>query len=527
VSEELLRAIVDDQTELVCRFDADFRLVFSNKAHARLFGLTPEGIAGLDLFEGVPERLRAGLRAELLALTPERPVHLGVNEKVTAQGEVRWFEWVNRALFDASGRRVGLQAVGRDVTEQHLAEAALRASEARYRAVVEAQTEFVLRMSAEGRPTLVNDAYCRYVGQSREELLDPARVHLENVAPDDRPRYEAHLRSLTLERPSAGIELRARLPDGRIRWEQWTDTGVFDGEGRLAEVQSVGRDVTERREAERRLVESEARYRAVVEGQTEFILRLRPDGTLTFVNDAYCRYRGLPREVLLAGFDDVAHYPEAQQARVRAAWAGLSPERPAVAYGLEEPRADDGPRWQEWTDTGIFDAEGRLAEVQAVGRDVTERRRAEVALKESEELLRAIVDDQTEVISRFDAGFRLVFCNLAFARLFFDRTPVEALGACLFDLVPEQIRDDLRARLLALTPERPALRATGERLLPGGGVRRLEWVNRALFDASGRRVGLQAVGRDVTEQHLAEAALRASEARLAAVHGARARSACT
>ena len=59
-------------------------------------------------------------------------------------------------------------------------------------------------------------------------------------------------------------------------------------------------DVTARREAEEALRQSEARYRAVVEGQTEFILRLRPDGTLTFVNDAYCRYRGLAREMLLA-----------------------------------------------------------------------------------------------------------------------------------------------------------------------------------------------------------------------------------
>src|SRR5687768_8400786 len=68
-------------------------------------------------------------------------------------------------------------------------------------------------------------------------------------------------------------------------------------------------DITARKEAEAALRQNEARYRAVVEGQTEFIQRLRPDGTLTFVNDAYCRHRGLAREVLLAGSDDTAHYP--------------------------------------------------------------------------------------------------------------------------------------------------------------------------------------------------------------------------
>ena len=58
----------------------------------------------------------------------------------------------------------------------------------------------------------------------------------------------------------------------------------------------------------------------MVEGQTEFILRLDPDGTLTFVNDAYCRYRGLSREAMLGGFNDFEHYPPEQQARDRAAW---------------------------------------------------------------------------------------------------------------------------------------------------------------------------------------------------------------
>ena len=74
------------------------------------------------------------------------------------------------------------------------------------------------------------------------------------------------------------------------------------------------------------LRESETRYRAVVEGQSEFILRVRPKGTLTFVNDAYCRYRGLSREQMLGGFNDVYHYPPEQQATIHAAWACLTPD---------------------------------------------------------------------------------------------------------------------------------------------------------------------------------------------------------
>ena len=90
------------------------------------------------------------------------------------------------------------------------------------------------------------------------------------------------------------------LADGSVRWVQWVDTAIFDDEGR------PGRDPVGRpghhRAAEQRagaLQASEASYRALVETQTEFVLRQRPDGGLTFVNEAYCRYIGKSREQML------------------------------------------------------------------------------------------------------------------------------------------------------------------------------------------------------------------------------------
>ena len=113
----------------------------------------------------------------------------------------------------------------------------------------------------------------------------------------------------------------------------------------------------------------------MVEGQTEFILRLDPDGILTFVNDAYCRYRGLDRDAMLGGFNDVDHYPPEQQARIRAAWAGLTPE---FAVGHLRAGRSLAPtaaqRWEEWTDTAVFAPDGRVVEYQAIGRDITERK---------------------------------------------------------------------------------------------------------------------------------------------------------
>lgn len=125
---------------------------------------------------------------------------------------------------------------------------ALRRSEARYRSIVEDQTELIMRWRPDGTRTFVNDAYCRYCGISREECLGSSFFPL--LEPRDRERIHHKLSSLTVDQPVATDEHHQTLEDGSVRWQQWTDRGIFDPSGRLVELQSVGRDVSERRNAE-------------------------------------------------------------------------------------------------------------------------------------------------------------------------------------------------------------------------------------------------------------------------------------
>jgi PAS domain S-box-containing protein len=131
---------------------------------------------------------------------------------------------------------------------------------------------------------------------------------------------------------------------------------------------------------------SEERYRNVVEGQTELIVRWLPDGTHTFVNDAYCRYFGkTPEELLGTSFfpwmsSDEGH--STLQNRI----ALISVDNP-VARGEHKGVGPDGEtRWQRWTERGIFDAQGKLLELQSVGQDITEQRLTEEALRRAERL---------------------------------------------------------------------------------------------------------------------------------------------
>jgi PAS domain S-box-containing protein len=138
----------------------------------------------------------------------------------------------------------------------------LPGSEAFYRNVIEEQTEVICRCRPEGAITFVNNAFCRYFERTREELIGHRFISL--IAPEDRDKVEKHFSSLTDENPVAAIEHRVLLPSGAQRWQQRVDRAIFDGKGRLVEIQSVGRDLTERIHAENLLQESENRYRSLI-----------------------------------------------------------------------------------------------------------------------------------------------------------------------------------------------------------------------------------------------------------------------
>jgi PAS domain S-box-containing protein len=134
------------------------------------------------------------------------------------------------------------------VEERNLAEQALAQNEARYRAVVEDQTELICRFRPDGTYTFVNGAYCRYFQRSAEELI--GHTFWDFIPPEGRHGARELLDSITPDHPVASREHEVLAPGGELRWQQWLDRGFFDDRGRVVEYQAVGRDITERKRAE-------------------------------------------------------------------------------------------------------------------------------------------------------------------------------------------------------------------------------------------------------------------------------------
>ena len=157
--------------------------------------------------------------------------------------------------------------------------------------------------------------------------------------------------------------------------------------------------------AARALRDSETRYRTVVEDQTELICRHTPDGGFTFVNGAYCRYFQVRAEDLM-GKSFWQFLPPQQHAASRAFLESITREHPvaSIEHAVVAPGGE--LRWQQWTDRGFFDEHGRILEYQCVGHDITERKRAEQAARDSQEQIRLFIQQTPAAIAMFDRDMR-------------------------------------------------------------------------------------------------------------------------
>lgn len=250
-SETLYHTLVETLPLNIFRKDVNGRLTFANTLYCRTQGWSLAEILGKTDYDLHPREL-----ADKYHIDDERVIATGetfetVEEHQPIGGPKTYVQVIKTPLYASDGRVIGIQGAFWDVTDRKQIEDALHESEARYRAVVEDQTETICRFRSDNTYTLVNDVYCRFFGRTRQELL--GRQWSPEAVPEDLPLIEAKLRTLSPANPVVVIENRVYSGTGEVRWMQFVNRGFFDAAGQLVEVQAVGRDITDRRQMEEKL----------------------------------------------------------------------------------------------------------------------------------------------------------------------------------------------------------------------------------------------------------------------------------
>ena len=159
--------------------------------------------------------------------------------------------------------------------------------------------------------------------------------------------------------------------DGRAIWIREDAAAVTQPDGRVVYEGTIS-EITEQVKAEQRLRQSEARYRALVEQLSDLVDTHLPDTTLTFVNEAYCRYFQKARQELI-GSSWIQFLSEKDRERILRFRSSVTPENPSVTYDERTILPSGEERWQQWTDTAIFGKNREIIEFIGVGHDITKR----------------------------------------------------------------------------------------------------------------------------------------------------------
>jgi PAS domain S-box-containing protein len=398
--QAFLQGIIDNMPAAVYVKDMDGHYILTNTYYAELLNKDRAAILGKKDADLFPLDI-----AKECQVSDEQVLGTGrtveIEQVFPQQDNPHTYMTLKFLIYDANDASCAIGGIATDITGRKRDEEALRESEARYRAIVENQTEFICRFRPDGTLTYVNDAYCRFFGKRYEELI--RRNFLAFLLPEDREAIRVHLASFTTEQPVARIKHRIINEWGEIRWQQWTDQAFFDDQGRVLEFQSVGRDITEQQAREDQSEFDDRRYERLLKTITNYIytVMIQDGQPISTVHSSGCSS--------ITGYQS-----EEYQADPHLWYRMIYPEDRDFVMGMVQRllagetlpsfehrilHKDGSVRWIRNTPSLHYNKQGLLVAYDGLITDITERKQAEEALIAERASLARRVAERTASLS--------------------------------------------------------------------------------------------------------------------------------
>lgn len=401
-SEARWRSLVESQTAFVVRTDLSGVITYSNRRFEQQYAARLPKILGANVLDTIiPEDQEAAIAAAGHCIThPDEPIQVTLR-KPTVNNEIVWTLWEFNALRDENDTVNEIQCIGFDITQQIMAQEALRESEQRYRLLAVHVTDMISRHSPEGVYLYVTPSCQNLLGYTPEELVGQsayAFFHPEDIA----AIQHSHSTILELHLIST-VEYRILRKDGRYTWFETTSRSVIDkATGEVAEIIAVSRDVSVRKKTDAALRENEARYKLLTEMMSDYVIsvKVEPNGRLIreWITGAYTAITGYPADETNRTVEVtfVNTHPDDRE-RVFADLALTLQNQPTVTeYRVRKEGADPGQyTWLHIERRPVWDAvENRVVRFYAIARDITERKQAEELQREQERLQATLKREQ-------------------------------------------------------------------------------------------------------------------------------------
>lgn len=512
----LLRTVIDNLPDGVYAKDTACRKTLANLADVRAMGRQSEaevlGKTDFDFYSA--ENAAAYYADDQSVIQSGKPV---VNKEETIldkEGKKHWYSTSKLPLRDEQGRIIGLVGVGKEITEQKRVEGALRHENALMDALMNNIPDSIyfkdrqcrlLRINRKMMQDLKLDDMSQAIGKTDIDLFGEefGRVTL---ASDQR--------LMTIGRPVVGLTESRQLEDGRINWTSTTKVPMRDNSGEIIGLVGITREINEVMRANEEREQERNLLRTLIDNFPDYIFIKDTNSRFVVGNVAVVRQWGFASEEELIGKRDfdlfppelAAQYYTDEQAIIQSGKGMYDDERPAVDASKEEKH-----RWVSTTKVPLRDAQGKIMGLVGIGRDITERKRAEEAFRRERVLLRTVIDNLPDGIYAKDTYSRKTLANLADLRTMGRQSEAEVLGKDDFDFFPKDVAEKFFADDQSVLKTGKPVVNREEYLIDAEGQKRWLLTSKLpLKDEGGRIIGLVGIGRDITKRKIAEDALRES-----------------
>ena len=516
-SNTILRALLESASEAVIIVDGDGLIVLVSARTEEMFGYSRDELIGQTVETLIPGRFQDSHvqhRVHYVSHPHVRPMGPGLDFVGRRKDRTEFPIEIGLSFIETGGGSLVMSLVT-DISERKRAEEALRESEERYRMIVDNTNEVIYKVSLEDDPLrgtveFVSGQVKSILGYAPDEFLQNPELWLQIVHTDDVPALGESTRKALVSREPGTRQYRLRHKEtGEYRWMEDKMIPLTNGDGHVVGYQGVARDISKRKRAEEALRESEERYRDLFESASDLIQIIAPDGSLLYVNRAWRKALGYSeKEISGLSLFDIIH-PDSKadcMTMFQRVTGGEDVGLVEVMFLTKDGKTimvegscncrfrDDAP----YTVRGIF-------------RDITARKQAEEALRESEERHRTLFQLASDAFLVVLPDGKILDSNMSAAQILgYSREELRELSGEQI-MAPEVLEETEREW-------RKQVEEKGHFLVETVWVRKDG--SRVPVTVSGRplevrgQLQFQLIGRDITERKRAEEALRDARERL-------------
>ncbi|MDD4923240.1 MAG: PAS domain S-box protein [Dehalococcoidales bacterium] len=442
-SEERFRQVADSADEWIWEVDADGVYTYSSPAVERILGYTPEEIIGKKhYYDLYPADVREEFTKTSMAVAEQKQSFSSfANPNVHKNGSIVILDTTATPVLDKEGNLLGYRGVDMDITERKKAEQALKESEERYRTFAESTHEIIQSIDTDGSILFVNKAWHDILGYSEEDLSTISLTDI--IHPDSMEHCNNMFREVMSGKSFPFVEAKFKKKDGSIVYVEGSAAPRFLGDKVIA-TQGFYADVTERNKAEEALRQEKDYAQSIVNTAQAIILTLDTKGRIVDFNPYMEEISGYTIEEVRGKNWLNTFLPERNRQKTRELFSTAIGGR-KTAGNIDIIVTKNGEeRFIDWHDTTVKDKDGKIIGLLAVGQDITDRNKAEEALKKSEErfriaqemspdgftILHPLRNEKGEIVD-----FTWIYENQAIARI--NGTDLEEIkGKRLLDLFP-------------------------------------------------------------------------------------------